>query len=490
MRRNASARILQSPILPLLTSFLYALAFPNFHCAWLAWLALVPLTAFILRNPAPRGVFAWGWASGTLAYTAILSWLFTTFQSAHQSWFLGLFCLIALSAYLGLFWGAWAWCLGRLRGSDVRVAVSGAAAWVGMEYLRTHLFSGFPWTLLGDSQYRALPLIQIASWTGVYGVSFLVVLFNISLVKGRAAVSIALSLGLAVFLYGQHRLDRLSEERSTTPVRVSLLQGNIDQYKKWDAAYVSDIEQTYSTLSAQASAERPQLIVWPETSVPGYLLQEPPLRRWLVDVVRKSTTTHVVGTPVYHGHAAYNSAFVLFPDGTLGEEYAKKHLVPFGEIVPWASVLGRFVRVLNDLGGFAAGELPAVVHAGPLRLGLNICYEAIFPDLVRRSVRGGAEILINLTNDGWYMRTSEPWQHFVPNVFRAIENDRWLLRADNTGISGIVDPVGHIVAASPIFEKAVVNGTVYPRQALTFYSRFGDVFSFLCMVIVAVSLIL
>src|SRR5262249_51450093 len=151
--------------------------------------------------------------------------------------------------------------------------------------------------------------------------------------------------------------------------------------------------------------------------------------------------------------------------------------------VPWSSVLGRFIKVLNDLGGFAAGEGPSVIKVAGYPAGINICYEAIFPNLVRQSVRQGAVFIANLTNDGWYMKTAAPYQHWAPNIFRAVENDRWLLRADNTGISGVIDPYGRIQARSVLFEPCMITGTLHPRHALTLYTRFGDWFAWVCCLV-------
>ncbi len=285
---------------------------------------------------------------------------------------------------------------------------------------------------------------------------------------------------LAICSWGLFRLHHPLSRSSAPSLKVCLLQGNIDQYKKWDKTYVAEIQENYEQLVAEAARSKPDLIIWPETSVPGYLLQEPPLRTWLEKVVRQSRTNHLIGAPALHGESAYNSAFSINHEGNLEDEYAKHHLVPFGEVVPWVNILGRWIRVLNDLGGFTAGQGPSVLMAGGYPIGVNICYEAIFPNLVRESVKQGAQLLANLTNDGWYMRTAAPNQHLIPNVFRAIENDRWVMRADNTGVSALIDPSGRIQAASAIFETTIVQGTVEPRTHLTFYTRHGDWFAWLC----------
>ena len=473
-----------------LSAVLAILAFPNFNQAWAAWIALVPLS-LISRRSSPRQAFLWGWLSGTLAYSGILCWIIVTFRAAHLSIFLACFCLLLLAGYLGLYWGVWTWFLSRAHsGAPLQFPLIGAAAWVALEYARTYLFSGFPWALLADSQVKMLPLIQIASITGVYGVSFLIVWFNLAVATWRPK-SLVLPL-MAIVLacqFGHYRLHRSITPLPSRLIKVALLQGNIDQYKKWDKAYVEEIQKTYERLIAEATAAKPDIILWPETSVPGYLLQDPPLRNWLQKIVRNSHTSHLVGAPTIHDNNAYNSAFSLTHEGYLSGEYAKQHLVPFGEIVPWASVLGRCIRVLNDLGGFTSGKGSPVLNVAGIPVGINICYEAIFPNLVRQSVKEGAVLIANLTNDGWYMRTAAPYEHWAPNILRAVENDRWVVRADNTGISGIIDPCGRVQVASRIFEPAVIVGTAAGRTGLTFYTRFGDCFAWACVTVVFALLI-
>ena len=476
-----------SPFLPLFSAALTILTFPNFNNALLAWVALVPLSYAILVEKSPRP-FLTGWLTGALAYSGILYWLIVTFQAAHQSIALGLVCLIALSAYLGLFWGAWTWFLSRLRGGSLAIVFGGAAAWAALEFLRTFLFSGFPWALLADSQYLHPFVIQIASLTGAYGVGFLIVAFNltIALVSDPARRTqkrlwiAAPALVAASCLFGIYRLSEAAPAPSQT-IPVALLQGSIDQYKKWSPAYVTEIEQTYRDLAIKASQQKPKIIVWPETSIPGYLMQDPPLWQWLQSVIRPTGAYHLIGAPMLHADRhVYNAGCVLSPQGVLEGEYGKIHLVPFGEVVPWASVLGRFVGVLNELGGFTAGTASPVLAVDGCRIGVNVCYEAIFPQIARRSVRMGGQVIANLTNDGWYMRTAAPYQHFAPNILRAVENDRWVMRADNTGISALIDPRGRIVKASPIFVSCYITGTIEPRDTLTLYTRLGDWFAWLC----------
>lgn len=481
----------------LLSSLLYILAFPNFGIAPLAWLALIPLT-WVALEERPARSFGFGWLAGTLSHLGILSWLITTCRAASVSVGFSFLCLLLLSAYLGIYWGAWTWLISAW-GEGVnsfRFPLFAASAWVFLEYARTYLLSGFPWALLGETQWRNLPLIQMASVTGIYGVSFIVALANVtaaqlihtglkhfpSLRTGLASVATSLLLLTTYYAYGAYRIRAYSAEPpAARSLTVALLQGNIDQYKKWDQAYVDEIEQTYSRLIQSAARDHPELVVWPETSVPGYLLQDPSLRAWLDHAIAATQADSLVGAPSQESQdIAYNAAFVLNARGEVRGEYDKQHLVPFGEIIPWGPVLRRWIHVLNQLGGFTAGVRSPVLAAAGTSVGVNICYEAIFPNGVRRAVLRGARLIANLTNDGWYLRTAEPLQHFIPNVFRAVENNRWVLRADNTGITGLINPVGNVEQASPIFQSRVITGRVEPRDALTLYTRFGDVFAWLC----------
>jgi apolipoprotein N-acyltransferase len=483
-----------------LSSLLYFLAFPKIDFAYVAWVALVPVVWAALEAP-PRRAFFWAWLAGTIAHCGILFWVVITFRAANQSMLLSLVCLVLLSSYVGLYWGSWAWFTHRVKNfKPLPFALVSAAAWTGLEWIRTHLFSGFPWALLGDSQWRFIALIQVASLTGVYGVSFLIVFVNVSLARWRLEREhsvravwtpiIAGALLVITVIWGAWRMHSEKRPSLTAGFPVALLQGSIDQYQKWDKQYVKSIQGVYAALNREALRTHPALIVWPETAVPGYLTHEPELQDWLTSVIRRTGTTHVVGAPAMSpDRTAYNSAFVIDSDGQVMGQYDKKHLVPFGEIVPWGKVLGRWIKVLNSLGGFAAGKRSPVILSPIGPLGINICYEAVFPDLVRRSVRQGASYIINITNDGWYMKTSAPYQHFVPNVFRAVENRRWLMRADNTGISALIDPAGRVHAASPIFVPLLVTGTVWPVSEVTFYTLYGDVFAGLCLALcLAISL--
>jgi len=426
---------------------------------------------------------------GTTVYVAVLYWIVPTFLAAEQSLFLAIPALVALSAYMGLYWGGWSWLLNRFaqqKPHALLLALFGAAAWVTLEWVRSWLFTGFPWAMLSDTQVYFPMIIQIASLTGAYGVSFLIVLGNFSIVllfmkQDALTPRLLWSTLVGCALWGQLQLIGTSGLPSASMLTVSVLQGNVDQYKKWNDTFVEDIKTSYANLVRLAAETRAQVIVWPETSVPGFLLEDPTLRSWLTRTIANTQATHIVGTPTASGENIFNSAIAVLPTGQVTEQYDKQHLVPFGEAVPFQSYLGRWIPVLNALGGFTPGTASPILHAAGVPLGVSICYEAIFPNLVRQSVAQGAAVLVNITNDGWYLKTTAPYQHLAPNIFRAVENRRWMVRANNTGVSAFIDPYGRLQAQTSIYVTEAMTRSVTPRTDVTFYSRYGDVFVGFCV---------
>jgi apolipoprotein N-acyltransferase len=364
--------------------------------------------------------------------------------------------------------------------------VSSAASWITLEYVRSFFLTGFPWALLGYSQWRYPPLCQIAEWTGVYGVSAILFLSNLMLwqwLKNKkmpwsALVPLMILLGVNFGIY----VGRLPLAQENPTLKVAILQGNIDQYKKWNAAFVQEILMSYAGLTKQLNSSV-DLVVWPESAVPGWVPNEAWLMEWLQQRIVPTQAYHLVGAASYSNGKNYNSAFLFNPNGTLHSRYDKIHLVPLGEFVPFQSLLGRWISVLNALGGFHKGENRRALWMDKTKFGVNICYESIFPHLVRLQTKEGASFLVNVTNDGWYLNTAAPQQHFSMNVFRAIENRRTLIRAANTGISGIILPDGWVAKATALNERTLLEGVIHLKTNLTFYVQYGDVFAWLCCAI-------
>jgi apolipoprotein N-acyltransferase len=369
-------------------------------------------------------------------------------------------------------------------------------AWVATEILRAHVLFNFSWCLLGYSQQPFLPAIQIARFTAVYGVSFVLVAVSAALAYaivagGRAALKPLVGtafLAIGVLGYGAWQMRQPVAE--TGRVRVGLVQASILQEDKWDARKAWENVDHHTELTRTAAAQGARFVVWPESSVP-FLFDRNPI---IAGELRELAAT--LGLHLLFGNddrevndpgidRIWVGAKMLAPQGQLALRYHKMRLVPFGEYVPVESMLtlgGRFsAKLVQQVGQFTPGSEYAVGPVEGHPVAAFICYEAIFPDLVRHFAARGAQMLVNITNDGWYGRTSAPHQHFAMVVFRAVENERYLVRAANTGITGVVDPRGRVLLRTNLFDRTAVVADVPFVNTQTFYTRHGDVFAWACL---------
>jgi apolipoprotein N-acyltransferase len=368
--------------------------------------------------------------------------------------------------------------------------------WVVVEWVRSCFLGGFPWLTLACSQWQVPKHLSLAQWGGAYAVSFLLILFNGAIAialfswarKPRSIAgpipAIAGLIGLTVCSVW---LWRRPEIAAGDPVPMAIVQGNIDQYKKWDRSYVEEIMSAYSALTREAARLKPALIVWPETAVPGWFPNEPEPTQWVKSLARQSAVSLLVGAVTREKTGDYNAAFLISPEGDWVDRYRKMHLVPFGEFVPFRRLLSPFVRVLNDLGTFDGGPSANVLQTPRARVGVSICFEGLFPHLVRRFTLNGAQVLVNITNDGWYRDTAAAEQHFSASVLRAVENQRWMVRAANTGYSGFISPRGELRSRSELLQPAVLSASPSLREDLTFYTKRGDVFVGLCAILLLIA---
>jgi len=489
----------RSLALSALSGLLLAASFPSLGYSFLAWFALVPLL-FALRDQTVRTGL---WLSGSFGLVFFCCTVYWVTNSVHfyghvpllpASLITLLLCVI-LALFIVPFGGA----LVHIRATHPRLLFLAAPAlWGTLEYARTHLFSGFPWALLGYSQYRSLPVIQIADLLGVYGISFLIVLVNIGIAevladRKRYRPLLAAAIMTAVVIgYGYYRLNAPEGAGS---IRIAVVQGNIEQDKKWDPSYQGEVIATYKRLTLKALEQRPDLVVWPETATPFYFGGSGDNEKWTGDL-RQFVRT--MNTPLLFGSATYevkpgrvidlrNSAFLLDRDGATSAVYHKMHLVPYGEYIPMKKVLFFVEKLVQAIGDFQTGTEYTVMKVRPpggndVGLSTVICYEIIFPDLVRRFVNNGATVMTTITNDAWFGRTGAPYQHFSMAVLRAVENHVPIARAANTGISGFIDAKGHILETTSIFTEAYLTRSLTPSTKKTFYTRYGDVFAWLCVI--------
>ena len=460
---------------------------------------LVALCAGTLRR-----AFWLGLLTGTVYFTGTLYWItgVMVVYGGLQTW-IAVPLNIALIAYLALFPALFGLIVRRLTVAHGPMALVAAPfVWAATELGRTHLFTGFPWALLGYSQVTLLPIAQLASLAGVYGVSMLVAAVSATLAlalrRRYLPLAIALALVLACAAWGQRRLTANDLTQTGDPVRVGLIQGNVDQGIKWDPSRASAIFEDYLRMTHQAIASGAQLLLWPESSTPFMYEEEPFNAARIRAVVQQAHVSLLFGSDQIEWKAVgtrripdkyFNSAFLLRPDGRTAGVYRKMHLVPFGEYVPLQKLLFFAAPLTEQVGTFWPGEHPELLPVDGHPVSVAICYEVVYPALVREFVRGGSELLTTITNDAWFGDTSAPYQHFQQASMRAIEEGRYLVRAANTGISGIVDPYGRVVEQTPIFQPAVLVGDARFLKTTTWYTRQGDVLAYASVLLVAVLLV-
>lgn len=507
-----------SVILPsLATAVLLASAMPGVPGWWpLLFVALVPLLSTVCAGRPGRALLA-GLLAGFVYHACLLYWIVIVLgRYGRLPLVLSVPALLLLSLYMSLYTGYFAAFLNfMVRGRTDRVSTAAATIfvapllWVGLDWLRGFLFSGFPWMDLGYGLYDAPLLIQIADLGGHHLLSFFLVMINCLVMylilafrsrKGIGAADRNQVVAAVVLLvlaagYSGLRFTTLQDVIEDAPKeRIAVVQGNVPQDEKWTPKSKLITLDDYRRLTARVvGIHKTGLVVWPETALPFYPATDP-LFRQVTDLAREQGGWLLTGAPqfslaedtsgqVRNAIQYYNSAVLVNPAGKIADQYDKRHLVPFGEYVPLENLLTFLQPLVESIGDFTAGSSGAPLEAGPVKVGTLICYESIFPALARDTVRQGANLLVNLTNDAWYGRSSAPYQSFAMAVFRAVETRRSLVRAANTGISGFVTPLGKVLEQTPIFVPDARAAQMVLLEAQTVFVRFGHLFAPFCLVL-------
>jgi len=347
---------------------------------------------------------------------------------------------------------------------------------------------------LGHSQYKVLPLIQISDLTGVAGVSFLVVMVNVALKqiftqglkKSKPILGITLVIVVMVLIYGFVKMELFRRTLNPRQIKVAIIQGNVEQAMKWQEDQWPEIMQRYIALTEEAATVHPELIIWPETSFPGILWRDTDTLKDVRHLIGRLKTPILFGSVVVGEGEYYNSAIFLNQHGDFEKQYNKVHLVPFGEYIPLRSIF-PFLGDIIPIADFTPGKEYTVFSLEKgLRFSTLICFEDTIADLTRHFVREGAQLLINMTNDAWFYDTKAPFMHLQAAVFRTVENRRSLIRAANTGVSCVIDPLGRIKSYvknendKMTFIAGYTVGTVVLNSEKTFYTKLGDFFTYLC----------
>lgn len=500
----------------LLSAGLQIVIFPLPDFYFLSWVAVAPLLLALLRARQPDTLqltegtkllparpwqgFMLGYLCGIVWYAGTCYWVYSTMrQYGGINAIAALGILLLFSLYLGLYHGAFGLIVSLLARDSLRALLLAPAVWVAVELARTRI-SGFPWDLLGITQVDNVPLSRIATVTGVYGVSFEIMLVNVAvatgfLVKREKQKPLLLAAGLAIVVLQAGRW--ISPPAVPAERQAVLVQANVPilDGTDWTRSYFEETLRDLMSVSVAqpGSGQRsPDLIVWPESPAPFYV-NDPFFRNTLGGlagqthawVVAGSIGTQNAGQSADQSTGIYNSAVLMDPQGNVTARYDKVHLVPFGEYVPFQKLFAFAGGLTKQVGEFTSGTSRLPLETGDSKLGVFICYESIFPDEVRRFATNGAQVLINVSNDGWYGDSGAYSQHLKQARMRAIENSRWLLRDTNTGVTASIDPYGRIVAQ---VQRKVRTGLVAPyglSTGTTFYTRHGDWFAYLCAIISA-----
>jgi apolipoprotein N-acyltransferase len=504
-------------LLALLSAIVQVVIFPLPGVYILSWFAIAPLLIALLRarpagelevagsvrlEPAtPWQGFLLGYLSGVIWYAGTCYWIYDTMrQYGGLSAPMALIALFLFCCYLGLYHGVFGLVVSLLaRPRDHRRAlVLAPSLWVAIELARTRI-SGFPWTLLGISQVDNVALCRIAGFTGVYGISFEIVLVNVAIAaaflipRPKRGMMFAAALAAAAVLQSGRLVEAPPAKADHTAL---LVQENIPVAADWTPTQLEQTLRELTELTVNSATRNPgtkvDLVVWPESPVP-FFTNDAKFRAIVSDMARKTGAWIVVGAigsdaahPNDEG-PLFNSAALVSPQGDWTARYDKVHLVPFGEYLPFPSLFSFAGGLTKEVGQFERGK--SRQPAGAERLGIFICYESIFPDEVRQSADLGAQVFVNISNDGWYGDSGAYAQHLNQTRMRAIENDRWLLSATDTGVTAAIDPWGRIPARIPRKERTALVAPYALNPVTTFYTRHGDWFAFACAIILIGALV-
>ena len=502
-------------LLVLLSAALQIVIFPLPDFYFLSWIAVTPLIVALLRaRPAdtlqlsegakmlpatPLQAFLMAYVCGILWYAGTCYWVYSTMkQYGGLNVLSALGVMLLFCLYVGLYHGAFGLLLSLIAGSRFgrRALVAAPFLWVAVELARTRI-TGFPWNLLGITQVENVPLARIASITGVYGVSLEIMVVNVAFAAAflvprarRKPLLLAALLAAAVLQAGRW----ISAPESHPDHTALLVQANIPIVEHaWTIEYFDATLQDLGWISVSPPGGRPQnvdLIAWPESPAP-FDISNPSFRNAVAGIARQthawvlvgSLGTDDAGSATMKSTAVYNSGTLFSPEGEMTARYDKVHLVPFGEYVPFRRWFSFAAGLTEQVGDFNRGTSRAPLMAGDKKLGVFICYESIFPDDIRQFAANGAQVFVNISNDGWYGDSGAYAQHLRQARMRAIENARWLLRDTNTGVTAAIDPYGRVVASVPRKLRTVLIAPYALTNVTTFYTRHGDWLAYVCAII-------
>ncbi len=481
-----------------LSGIFTAFLFPNFNLEFLAWFSLVPLLYAVNKSKSFKESFLYGFLAGIISYIIILYWIiYTVHVFGNLPYYIAVFALLLLASYLALYFALFAG-FSRILLDNYKILniILIPSCWVFFEFLKSNLLTGFPWENLGFSQYLNLPFIQVSNIVGAFGLSFIIALINylvfhfifyknlISKKQVLLELIFVLSVFILVMSYGYYNIYSINKLlKGKQPVKVALIQGNIGMFQKWKITK-KRTTKIYLDLTKKSLKYRPQVVIWPETALPYIISMYPFYWNKVMNFVEENKIDLIfgaIGARLLNGKYHYYNRDYMFDKSGGFSYYDKHHLVPFGEYIPLKRQLPFLAHILKGagIGNFTPGKRFRILKNGNLKVGSMICYEAYFDSLVRHFAQKGANLLIGITDDAWYGRTSAPYQDMSMTVFSAVENERFVARAGNSGISGIISPAGEILRETNIFKRTYMIGYIKLINRKTFFALYGNIFSYI-----------
>ena len=489
-----SKQIYKSILFSVSAGLLAAFAFPKISLLFVAWTAFIPLFFVIFRS-SPKASLLYAFIAGMVFNLQVNFWIVgTVMLFSDNSYFISITSYVFFCAYFAVYWGIWGLFvpLAKKYCSNMPVLIIfSACLWVILEYIRSYILGYWPWMVIAYSQYKFPQLIQFIEFTGVYGVSFAIILINGLLYFGifekkRNYLFYAAAVFAAILIFGVFRYNAFQNFGDGKELKAAAVQSNVEQYKKLSAAYTGEMLAGLDEFADEISQMNADLVVWCESEIINLIPADIDSYVFADKLAKKAGGLNLIGAPYLDGNEKlYNTIFYFDGKGGYIAMHAKNHLVPFGEYMPFEDT---FVRLLDlePTKELSRGADTAVFTDGNLFVGPLICSENLFPDIVRRFVLSGAKVLTNHTNDAWYLNTSAPYKHFSANVFRAIESRKAIIVAANTGVSAFVYPNGRIKNETGVYERLLISGTFMQNDYMTFYMLYGDVFVKFCILFIAI----
>ena len=492
-------------LLAAVSGVLFALAFPDYSIGWLSFVAMAPLLVAVVRSRSAFEAALLGWISQGIAWMMMVPWVIRVMSHYGGLPFATAIVLfVALSALLGLYGAAFALIVYRLLPASRRPSVGWwlvvPLAWAALEYARTYLLTGFPWNLIAASLVDYTSFIQFDRVGGPYLIGAMamvpaVVIAWLIVARPRVPTASIAIASVVAFLFiwwatGLVASRLIAAPTGLPPQQAALLQPNISQEMRWNDQNLVDIYDRMMRMTAGAVSSGAKIVIWPESTVPLSFARTDFFRESIQNISRTYQADIILGSIAEdpaQSNKMWNAAFLVSSGKTIGH-YDKIRLVPFGEYVPLRKMLFFAKKLVHAVGDFEFGMNDRPLH-GRLLYGPAICYEIVFPRITATQVRHGADVLVTITNDDWFRGGSAPRQHLNQARLRAIEDDRWLLRAATTGISAVVDPTGTVVQEIPMGQEGTIFASFYPQTTITPYVRFGDWFAWLACFAVIIAVV-